>query len=117
MAPSDAPSPVLVLLRTSLRPDCDVPAYEALEARMSALVSEVPGYHGTEVLTAEGGETIALVKFESREALLRWRNHPEHLEAQRAGRERFYATYDVRVCIVERAYDFSLRRDPERRGE
>ena len=31
---------------------------------------------------------------------------PEHLVAQRAGRERFYAAYDVRVFNIERAYGF-----------
>ena len=63
---------------------------------------------GIKAYAAEDGETVAMAQFESREALLQWRDHPEHLEAQRAGRERFYASYDVRICSIERAYDFSI---------
>lgn len=105
---------VLVLIRTSLRPDCDLAAYEAMDARMNELVSQIPGYQGVKAFSADDGETVAIVQFESHEALLRWRDHPEHLAAQRAGREKFYATYDLRICRVERAYDFSLQREPQR---
>jgi heme-degrading monooxygenase HmoA len=105
---------VFVLIRTSLRPGADLAAYEAMNARMEALVSQIPGYLGIKGYTSEDGDSVAIAQFESHDALLRWRNHPEHREAQRAGRERFYATYDVRVCTVERAYDFSLERKPRR---
>ena len=105
---------VLVLIRTSLRPDCDMAALEAMDARMNELVSQIPGYQGVKAFTADDGETLAIAQFESHEALLRWRDLPEHLEAQRAGREKFYSTYDMRICSVERAYDFSLHREPKR---
>ena len=73
---------------------------------MTELVNQIPGYLGIKAYTAEDGETIAIAQFASKEALLSWRTHPEHVVAQRAGRERFYDAYDVRVCTVERAYDF-----------
>lgn len=114
MASPDPSPQVLVLIRTSLRPDCDLAAYEAMDTRMNELLRQIPGYHGVKAFTAGDGETLAIAQFESHEALLRWRTHPEHLAAQRAGREKFYATYDVRVCSVERAYAFSLERDPKR---
>jgi heme-degrading monooxygenase HmoA len=114
MSFSEPSRKVLVLIRTSLRANCDLAAYEAMDARMNELVSQIEGYQGAKAFTAEDGETIAVVQFDSHEALLRWRAHPEHREAQRAGREKFYATYDIRVCSVERAYDFSLERDPKR---
>ena len=56
------------------------------------------------------GKKAAEAEFESLEALHQWRDHPEHLDAQRAGREKFYAAYDVRVCSVERAYAFPRER-------
>jgi heme-degrading monooxygenase HmoA len=111
--PANSPQ-ILVLIRASLRPGCDLAAYEAMDARMNALVGQIPGYLGVKAFTAADGETIAIAQFASRDALLRWRDHPEHLEAQRAGRERFYASYDVRVCSVERAYDFAMSREPQR---
>jgi heme-degrading monooxygenase HmoA len=27
-----------------------------------------------------------------------WRDHPEHLDAQRLGRQRFYDTFAIQVC-------------------
>ena len=114
MAFSDSSPKVLVLIRTSLRPNCDLAAYEAMDARMNELVSQIPGYQGIKAFTADDGESIAIAQFDSHEALLRWRAHPEHRGAQRAGREKFYASYDVRVCSVERAYDFSLERESKR---
>ena len=33
-----------------------------------------------------------------------WREHPEHLEAQRLGKERWYADYHLCIAKVERAY-------------
>ncbi|HET9954667.1 MAG TPA: antibiotic biosynthesis monooxygenase [Polyangiaceae bacterium] len=114
MALSESVTPVLVLIRTTLRPDCDVATYEAMDARMNELLREIPGYLGVKGYTAEDGESVAIAEFASHEALVRWRDHPEHVAAQRAGRERFYASYDVRVCGVERAYEFSMARVPQR---
>jgi heme-degrading monooxygenase HmoA len=50
--------------------------------------------------------SISIIRFESAEALRRWREQPEHREAQRRGKEEFFAAYDVEVCEVTRAYDF-----------
>jgi len=33
-----------------------------------------------------------------------WREHAEHLVAQRLGRERWYTHYELRIARVERAY-------------
>ena len=107
-SPDRSTLPVIVLIRTTLREDANVPEYEALDARMNALVRTIPGFCDAKFYRADDGEGISLVRFASQSALHAWRDHPEHLEAQRAGRERFFARYDVRVCSVERAYDFAL---------
>jgi heme-degrading monooxygenase HmoA len=46
-----------------------------------------------------------MVRFESLEALRGWREHPDHLVAQRRGKSEFYASYRIEVCEVVRAYD------------
>jgi len=43
---------------------------------------------------------VTIVEFESEEAQRAWRMHPEHIAAQRQGRERFYEAYDIQVCNV-----------------
>ena len=48
-----------------------------------------------------------MFRFESLEALRAWREHPEHLVAQARGRSEFFASYQVEVCEVVRAYDFT----------
>ena len=101
MTPNDVSAKVIVLFRTTLRPGADLVAFESLENRMSDLVNQIPGYLGVKSYTVADGETISIAQFASTEALLSWRNHPEHIVAQRAGRERFYAAYDARLCNVE----------------
>ncbi len=107
-APQRDEQPVIVVIRTSLRPDADASAYGVMGARMDELARTIPGFIDAKGYKSEDGDEISLVTFASREALRAWREHPEHLEAQRAGRERFYASYQVQVCAVERAYTFSL---------
>jgi heme-degrading monooxygenase HmoA len=112
-----ASSKVIVLISTQLRPGCDSAAYEALEARMEQLLNQIPGYLGAEGFTGEAGRTLGVIQFASHDALRHWRELPEHLEAQRLGREQFYARYEIRVCSVERAYDFDFERSPQRREQ
>jgi heme-degrading monooxygenase HmoA len=97
---------VIVLIRTALREPVDLAAYEQTGARMDALVRTIPGFVSVKDYVAEDGERISMVCFESQQALAAWREHPEHVIAQRAGKTQFYASYDIRVCEVVRAYDF-----------
>ena len=101
---------VVVVFRIKHRADLDVAAYEAMAERMVEIVTAMPGFAGMDYAEVEGGE-IVIARFESHEALAAWREHPEHLEAQQAGRERFFASYSIEVCDVARAYDFSAE-DP-----
>ncbi len=42
----------------------------------------------------------------SMDAIAAWRRHPEHRQAQRRAHE-WYASYRVRICRVEQAYDWA----------
>lgn len=97
---------VIVLIRTEVRSDVDAPAYDQLNARMEALVKDIPGFLSAKGYRSDDGDEISIIRFESAEALRRWREIPEHIEAQRRGKEEFFAAYDVEVCEVTRAYDF-----------
>jgi len=44
------------------------------------------------------------------EAIKTWREHPEHKEVQRLGRELFYSWYEIKVVKVERGYEWSLKK-------
>jgi heme-degrading monooxygenase HmoA len=96
---------VVIVFRITLRPDLDVGDYAAVGARMVELASGMPGFVGMDYAEVEGGELL-VVRFESHESLAAWRAHPEHLEAQRAGRERFFKHYRIEVCDEVRSYEF-----------
>jgi heme-degrading monooxygenase HmoA len=55
---------------------------------------------------AEGNEEITLSYWPDEDGIRRWRGHPEHVAAQKLGRERWYQTYSVEVARVERAYGY-----------
>jgi heme-degrading monooxygenase HmoA len=74
--------------------------YLALAERMSKLAATMPGYISHKGFFADDGERVTIVEFESREAVQAWRLHPEHVEAQRQGRLRFYSQYQITTCEV-----------------
>lgn len=87
---------VIALFRSRLRPE-NAPEFQALAARMMKVAESMPGFVSYEVYTSEDGRRCSVITFESHEELLAWRNHPEHREAQRMGRERYYEEYTLHV--------------------
>jgi heme-degrading monooxygenase HmoA len=65
--------------------------------RMWSIVSAMPGFISYKAYTAEDGERIAVVRFESREALEAWRTHPEHRATQERARREWFDTYWVQA--------------------
>jgi len=56
------------------------------------------------VSVMEGDEEIAISYWESEAQIRAWKNDPEHIRAQRLGRTRWYESWSVEVCKVERDY-------------
>jgi heme-degrading monooxygenase HmoA len=111
VAPEKTPEPPYwAVVFTSLRPAGDAPdnppddGYEEAAARMMALAREQPGFLGADSVRGADGLGITVSYWRDPEAIAGWRAHPEHLEAQAAGRERWYRSFSIRVCRVERAY-------------
>ena len=98
-----APPPsVVTVFRSTLRPDA-AEEYEAVAARMLSLARAMPGFVDYKTFAAEDGERVTIVTFASLAAHQAWRDHPEHRQAQRLGRERFYDAYAIQVglCLTE----------------
>lgn len=103
IAATPAP-PYYAVIFTSRRTE-DRAGYAETAARMLALAAEQRGYLGVE--QAEDGELGMTVSYwDSLEAITAWRENVEHRMAQAQGKERWYEGFAVRVCRVERAYDF-----------
>jgi heme-degrading monooxygenase HmoA len=103
---------VVALFRSRLRSD-QKEEYREVSARMLELARAMPGFIDFKAFGADDGERISVVEFESLSALEAWRDHAEHLVAQRAGRDRFYSEYRLQVCETIRDYAF----DGENRRE
>ncbi|MCH8167757.1 MAG: antibiotic biosynthesis monooxygenase [Proteobacteria bacterium] len=85
--------------------------YDAMAKRMMDLALAQPGCLGAESTRDADGLGITVAYFRDQAAIAAWREHAEHLTAQRLGRQRWYAHYELRIARVERAYS-----GPEGRG-
>ena len=82
--------------------------YVATAARMAELAAQQPGYVDmVSVHDATTGEGMTVSFFVDEAAALAWKQHPEHLEAQRRGIEAFYDEYRIWVADVSRDYSFA----------
>ena len=103
-APADTPAPPYhAVIFTSLRNGAE-DGYGEMAALMEAAARKQPGFLGME--SAREGLGVTVSYWRDAEAILSWKRHLDHLGAQRLGRERWYATYRVRIARVERAYGF-----------
>ncbi len=109
LARTPAP-PYYAVIFTSKRSDADAEGYGSMAEAMSRLAAEQPGYLGAESVRGTDGVGITVAYYSSLEAIAAWKRNAEHAVAQRRGREKWYQAYVVRVCKVERAYDFTLGR-------
>lgn len=88
---------------TSTRTEGDHGYSEMAEA-MQALAKEQPGYLGFESAREQIG--IAVSYWESLEAIANWKSNADHLFAQQQGIKQWYQWYKLRICLVEREYEF-----------
>ena len=95
---------VLTVFRSRLR--ADAADYPATSEHMEELARAMPGFIDIKTFTAEDGERVSVVMFESPETQAAWRLHPEHREVQRQGRQEFYDSYAIQVCriVSERSF-------------
>ncbi|MFN0038118.1 MAG: antibiotic biosynthesis monooxygenase family protein [Burkholderiales bacterium] len=96
---------VVTVFRSRLRPEAAA-EYTAWSERMSALARTMPGYIGHKGFSAPDGERVTVVEFADEASHRAWAAHPEHREAQRLGRERFYAEFSVQVCRLVHSSSF-----------
>jgi heme-degrading monooxygenase HmoA len=91
---------------TSVRTPADPSGYDAMAERMVELAKQQPGYLGFDSARGADGLGITVSYWASEEAIRNWRTHAEHRLAQQQGRESWYASFSLRVCRVERAWEF-----------
>lgn len=95
--------PYYAVIFTSLRTDVEE-GYKDTAMLMVELAQTQPGYLGVE--SARDGVGITVSYWKSLEAIRNWKQQADHLIAQKLGREKWYAQYKTRICLVERDYGF-----------
>lgn len=88
---------------TSKRTEGDQ-GYGKMADRMLELAQQQEGFLGIESAREEVGITVSYWK--SMEAIKNWKANADHKLAQQLGKEKWYESYTVRVCRVEKEYCF-----------
>lgn len=96
---------IVTVFRARLRPE-SYDVYTPLAQRLGEIAKTIPGYVSHKRFTAEDGERVTIVEFETDEGQAAWARHPEHVAAKRQGRSEFYSEFSVQVCRVEREAKF-----------
>lgn len=79
--------------------------YSETAERMIELAETMPGFLGAE--SARDGLGITVSYWESMDAIIAWKQHPEHVDAMKRGREEWYEAYTLRICKVEKTSEFN----------
>jgi len=93
--------PYYAVIFTNLQSD-DTQGYAEMATRMQSLAKQQTGYLGIE--SAREGVGITVSYWRDLESIKQWKNQAEHLEAQTAGKSRWYTNYTTRIALVEREY-------------
>jgi heme-degrading monooxygenase HmoA len=98
--------PYFAVVFTSVRSKSEADGYGAMSQRMVELAQQQSGFLGVESVRGEDGFGITVSYWSSLEAIRAWREHVEHRLAQEQGRRKWYSHFALRVCRVERAWEF-----------
>ena len=79
--------------------------YNKTASRMLELAKQQEGFLGFESAREEIGITVSY--WETKQAILKWKQHSEHAIAMTDGKNKWYENYTVKICRVEREYSFS----------
>ncbi|WP_339917849.1 antibiotic biosynthesis monooxygenase [Yeosuana marina] len=83
----------------------NIKGYSDMANVMEELAKQQPGFIGLDSARNYVGITVSY--WESLEAIKNWKQHTDHLVAQQKGRQDWYSWYNVRICKVEREYEFN----------
>jgi heme-degrading monooxygenase HmoA len=98
--------PYFAVIFSSLQTN-DIKGYAEMAAAMENLAKIQPGYLGMEAAREVIGITVSY--WETQEDIKNWKANLDHLMAQKLGKEKWYSWYKVRICKVEREYEFTKK--------
>lgn len=99
---------VIVLFRSMLTAEAG-DDYATMAGEMLARARTLPGFIDFKSFSADDGEHLAVIRWESQELLRAWTDDLRHVVAQRLGREKWYEYFRVEVAEVARSYGFDRK--------
>jgi heme-degrading monooxygenase HmoA len=99
---------VHTLFYSRFRPDIDSAAYGADALRMKSLAEQNPGFVSLKTFTADDGERLTVVAFETLAHQNDWRRQTDHVVVQKKGRDQYYASYRIVVAEETRSREWHL---------
>nr|WP_321228923.1 antibiotic biosynthesis monooxygenase [uncultured Psychroserpens sp.] len=97
-------TPYYAVIFTSTQTE-NIKGYTEMANQMENLAKQQDGFLGIE--SARNAIGITVSYWESLEAIKNWKQQTDHLIAQQKGRIDWYSWYKVRICKVEREYEFA----------
>ncbi len=98
---------MVVIVEFELRPGAES-EFETASKHMQEQVKHYDGFLGeAPCRSIENEKTfVTLFYWRDRESIKAWRADPEHVKTQQLGREKIFAWYKIRVCELEREYEW-----------
>ncbi len=82
----------------------NIVGYSEMADKMENLAKQQKGFLGMDSARNNIGITVSYWK--TIEAIKNWKQQIDHLQAQQKGRADWYSWYNVRICKVEREYEY-----------
>jgi len=98
------PLPYYAVIFSSLHHEIDERYHQYL-LKTEDEAQKIPGYLGMDSARSELGISVSYWK--TMEDIHEWMTNNIHREAKELGIEKWYQSYHVRICKVEKEYDFN----------
>ena len=106
---SNTPSPPYVCaVFTSIRTEINE-GYEQMNDILFKEINKVSGYLGNETFRDKDGFGVNVSYWKDMKSLKYWRDNELHKKAQALGKSKWYKEYKLRICKVERNYEFNSK--------
>ena len=69
-------------------------------------IQHSPGFLGMESYREGTGKGVTICYWESKKAIRQWKENSKHVLAQQYGKTHAYAQFELKICRVEKAYEF-----------
>ena len=105
--------PYYAVIFTSTRTEEDNDGYSKMAHLMKTLAEKQDGFISIDSVRDTIGITVSYWK--TLEAIAKWKQQSDHQIAQKLGIKQWYTWYNVRICKVEREYEFMNQKELQKR--